>query len=113
MASQIRATAAFRSVNFFTGFRLPKGTTPAKLFHTSIRRVAGQEPASLFNSREEPKYSAELILAAVASSCEAKTAMLFAESIVKVLMPDIHHSAPNKRQAKCWTWKAVAITSRL
>src|SRR5277367_6315214 len=107
----MHVTAALRSLNFLRGFRSLYGATPAKLFQISTRRLACQEPASLFSSRAEPKYSA-VILAAVASSCEAKTAMLFAESIVKVLMPDIHHSAPNKKQAECLTWRGAAITSR-
>ncbi len=107
-ASQMPVTAAFRFVNFLIGFKSLKGATPAKLFQTSTRRLAGQEPASLFSSWAEPKYSAVLILAAVASSCEAKTAMLLAESIVKVLMPDIHHSVQSKRQAKCLIRKEAA-----
>jgi hypothetical protein len=37
-AAQIRATAALRLANFFTGFNSVKGATPAKLFHTSTSR---------------------------------------------------------------------------
>src|ERR1019366_4912435 len=49
-AAQIRATAAFRSVNFFTGFRSSKGATPAKLFQVSTRRDAGHSAVSLASS---------------------------------------------------------------
>jgi hypothetical protein len=73
-SSQIRVAATFRSLNFLTGFNLSNGATPAKLFQTSTRRFAGQEPTSLFSSRAVLKYSAVLSCAAVASSCEAKTA---------------------------------------
>src|ERR1039458_592869 len=41
MAFQIRATAVLRSVNFLTGFTLSKGTTPAKAFQTSAKRLMG------------------------------------------------------------------------
>src|ERR1035437_9868068 len=58
IASQIRVTAALRSVNFFTGLRAVKGATPAKLFQISTGRVRGQEPTSLASSWGEPKYSA-------------------------------------------------------
>src|ERR1035437_9996597 len=57
-ASQMRATATFRFVNFFTGFRLVNGSTPAKLFQISTGRFRGQEATSLASSWEEPKYSA-------------------------------------------------------
>jgi hypothetical protein len=40
--AQIRTTANFRLVNFFTGFRSSNGATPAKLFQVSTRREAGQ-----------------------------------------------------------------------
>ena len=41
MAFQIRETAVLRSVNFLTGLRLSKGTTPAKAFQTSGKRASG------------------------------------------------------------------------
>jgi hypothetical protein len=47
---QILATAAFRSVNFFTGFRSSKGATPAKLFQVSAKREAGHSAVSLPSS---------------------------------------------------------------
>ena len=79
-ACQIRATAAFRSVNFFTGFRSSKGATPAKLFPASTRRDAGHSAVSLASSLElendcdwsEPAGSA------------AWAVMLFSGSIVNV-----------------------------
>src|SRR5258708_9185536 len=43
-AAQIRATAAFRLVNFFTGFNSVKGATPAKPFQTSTSREPGPSP---------------------------------------------------------------------
>ena len=52
-AAQIRATAAFRSVNFFTGFSSVNGATPAKLFQTSTSRDAGHSAASLASSFSE------------------------------------------------------------
>ena len=58
IAIQIRSTATFRFVNFFTGLRSVNGATPAKLFQISTGRVRGQEATSLANSREDPKYSA-------------------------------------------------------
>ena len=85
-AFQISATAALRLGNFFTGLRLVKGAAPAKLFQISTGRRAGQEAASLASSWAEPKYSALLILAARASSSEAKAVMLLGASIVKVFI---------------------------
>src|SRR5437763_16162413 len=41
IAFQILATAAFLSVNFFTGLRSSKDATPAKLFQVSTNRDAG------------------------------------------------------------------------
>jgi hypothetical protein len=49
-ADQMRATAALRLVNFFTGFKSSKGVTPAKLFQTSTNRAAGQSAASIASS---------------------------------------------------------------
>jgi hypothetical protein len=40
-ACQIRATAAFRFVNFFTAFKSSNGVTPANLFQVSARRDTG------------------------------------------------------------------------
>src|SRR5579862_2998849 len=85
-AFQMRVAAVLRLVNFFTGLRLVKGATPAKLFQTSTGRLAGQEATSLASSCAEPKVSALLILAARASSSEAKAVMLLLASIVKVFI---------------------------
>jgi hypothetical protein len=49
-AFQIRAMAVLRSVNFFTGFRSPKGGTPAKPFQISTSRSVGQLAASFESS---------------------------------------------------------------
>src|SRR3984957_18543526 len=49
-ACQIRATAALRLVNFFTGFSSSNGATPAKLFQVSTRRDAGHSAVSLASS---------------------------------------------------------------
>ena len=46
----MRATAALRLVNFFTGFRSSNGATPAKLFQVSTRRDAGHSAVSLASS---------------------------------------------------------------
>jgi hypothetical protein len=82
----MRVTAALRFVNRFTGLRLVNGAIPAKLFQISTGRFAGQEVASLASSWAEPKDSVLLILAARASSSEAKTGMLLVASIVKVFI---------------------------
>jgi hypothetical protein len=50
IALHTRATALARSVNFLTGFKSSKGATPAKLFHTSTSRAAGQSAVSLASS---------------------------------------------------------------
>src|SRR5712691_689944 len=49
-ACQIRATAALRLVNFFTGFKSSNGATPAKLFQVSTSREAGHSAVSLASS---------------------------------------------------------------
>jgi hypothetical protein len=49
-AFQILATAAFRLVNFFTGFRSSKGATPAKLFQVSTSRDSGHFAVSFASS---------------------------------------------------------------
>src|SRR5579871_6083756 len=85
-AFQMRSTATLRFVNLFTGARSVKGATPAKLFQISAGRFAGQEAINLASSWAEPKYPAWLILAARASSSEAKAVMLLFASIVKVFI---------------------------
>jgi hypothetical protein len=40
-ASQMRATATLRSVNFFNGLSVLSGATPAKLFQISTGRLGG------------------------------------------------------------------------
>src|ERR1035437_1539843 len=87
-ASQMRATAVLRSVNFFTGLSAVNGATPAKLFQISTVRLRGQDATSLASSWGEPKYSALWILAARASSNEATAVMLLFVSIVKVFICD-------------------------
>ncbi len=86
ITDQIRSTATFRFVNFFTGLRLVNGATLAKPSQISTGRFRGQEATSLANSWEEPKYSALWILAARASSSEAKAVTLLFGSIVKVFI---------------------------
>jgi hypothetical protein len=49
-AFQMRPSAAFRSVNFFTGFKSSKGATPAKLFQISRSGEAGQSVESRVSS---------------------------------------------------------------
>jgi hypothetical protein len=49
-AFQMRPSAAFRSVNFFTGFKSSKGETPAKLFQIPGSREAGQSAESRVSS---------------------------------------------------------------
>ena len=49
MAFRIRLTAVLQSVNLLTGFRSPKGTTPAKAFQTSAKRVMGHSAEGLAN----------------------------------------------------------------
>jgi hypothetical protein len=51
-ALKILETAAFLSVNFFTGFSSSKGATPAKLFQVSTRRDIGHSAVSLASSFE-------------------------------------------------------------
>jgi hypothetical protein len=50
MAFQIRATAVLRSVNFLTGFSSSKGTTPAREFQISAKRVMGHLAVRLASS---------------------------------------------------------------
>src|ERR1035437_2881814 len=56
MAFQIRETAVLRSVNFLTGLRPSKGTTPAKAFQTSAKRLMGQSAEILANSFSVAKW---------------------------------------------------------
>jgi len=95
----MRSTATLRFVNLFTGVRSVNGATPAKLFQISTERFAGPEAISLASSWAEPKYSALLILAARASSGEAKAVMLLFASIVKVFIatPFITPLAPKAK----------------
>src|ERR1035437_5667366 len=79
-ACQIRATASFRLVNFFTDFRSSKGATPAKLFQVSTRRDAGHSALSLassFTLENDCDSSAP-------AGSEACAVMLLSESIVNV-----------------------------
>ena len=82
MAFQIRVTAVLRSVNFLTGFRSPKGTTPAKVFQTSGKRVRGQSAESLANSFSVAKRSWP------SGTCSAavKAVMLLSVAMANVVM---------------------------
>jgi len=44
IAAQMRFVALVRFSNFFTDFRSSNGATPAKLFHVSTSRLAGDMP---------------------------------------------------------------------
>ena len=82
MAFQIRETAVLRSVNFLTGLRLSKGTTPAKAFQTSGKRASGQSAESLANSFSVAKWS----WPSGTCSAAAKAVMLLSGAIVNVVM---------------------------
>jgi hypothetical protein len=80
-ADQMRATAAGRLVNFFTGFKSSKGVTPAKLFQTSTSLAAGQSAASFASSFSESNVF-KLSALAGAPACAA---MLLSVSMVNML----------------------------
>jgi hypothetical protein len=82
IAPQIRVTADFLLVNFFTGFRSSNGATPAKLFQVSIRREASHSAASFARSFSVANVSRFSVLAGE----PVCTAMLLSESIVNVAM---------------------------
>ena len=79
MALQMRLSAVVRSVNFFTGFRSPSGTTPAKPFQTSTSRAIGQSAVAFLRSLSE-------LIAMVSGSAVGAvswTVRMLSESIVK------------------------------
>src|SRR5205814_6530687 len=76
------ATAPFRSVNFFSGFRSSHGATPAKLFQVSTKRDAGHSVLSLASSFAVENDCDLSVLAGDPVSA----VMLFSESIVNVAM---------------------------
>jgi hypothetical protein len=76
----MRRTAVGRLVNFLTGWRSSKGTTPAKLFQTSIMLVPGQSVASLVSYFSVAKSCWGSAL----TGTPACAMMLFSESMVNV-----------------------------
>ena len=86
IAVQIRSTATFRFVNFFTGLSSVNGATPAKLFQISTGRFAGQDADQLGQFLGGAEILGVVNLGGAASSSEAKAVMLLFASIVKVFI---------------------------
>jgi hypothetical protein len=100
-ACQIRATAAFRLVNFFTGFRSSKGATPAKLFQMLAKRDAGHSAGSFASS-----FAVENVCDSSAPAGRpAWAVILFSALMVNVDMWVFSFSACDLRSSHSSLWR--------